>query len=109
MKFSTAKEMLEHIQAGNDLYNPKLEVYVFLYNDVGSIAYYNINKDSAKSLSQKAKEQDEYWGAFLGPGGEIIDDVSSEFYRKGNKTNLQWCKNYYKDDNWINTIDYPQE
>lgn len=96
MRFNSAEEMLSSIQDGNDYYNPKLELYVFAYNDVGSIACYNVDTALAKSLSQQAKEQEEYWGAFLGCGGHIIDDPSS----------LQWCDKCYMNDNWINTNDY---
>ena len=106
MRFNSAEEMLSSIQDGNDYYNPKLELYVFAYNDVGSIAYYNVDTALAKFLSQQAKEQDEYWGAFLGCGGHIIDDPSSDFYRDGNETTLQWCEQCYMNDNWINTNDY---
>lgn len=106
MKFNSAKEMLEVIQNGFDLYNPTLEIYVFVYNEAGSIAYYDIDNKKAKELSQKAKEFQEYWAAFLGPGGFIIDDLNSDFYKNGNETNLQWCEKYYKKDDWINTEEY---
>ena len=51
MKFDTAQEMLDYIQDDNechDLYSEKAEIYVFLYNDAGSIATYDINKVEAK-------------------------------------------------------------
>lgn len=66
-KFSSANDMLEKIKV-NDYYNHITEEYVFTYNDRDSIAVYNIDKDEAKKLSKQAKENDEYWGAFLGPG-----------------------------------------
>lgn len=103
MKFNSAQEMLNYIQGGNDLYNPRLETYVFVYSDAGSIAYYSITNEHAKELAKLAKENDEYWGAFLGPGGRIIDDPSSDFYTDGKETNLDWCKDMYKEEGWINT------
>lgn len=106
MKFNSAKEMLDCIQKGCDLYNPNLELYVFVYNDSGSIAYYDISKNDATELVQKVKESEEYWGSLLGPGGRIVDAPTSEFYIKGKETNLQWCKKYYKEDGWVNTNDY---
>lgn len=72
-KFSSANDMLEKIKV-NDYYNYITEEYVFTYNDRDSIAVYNIDKDEAKKLSKQAKENDEYWGAFLGPGGYIYDE-----------------------------------
>lgn len=103
MKFDSAKQMLDYIQEGNDLYNPRLEVYVFVYSDAGSIAYYNISVDEAKELERRSREADEYWGAFLGPGGWIVDDPSSDFYTEGRKTNLDWCEAAYKEDGWMDT------
>ena len=35
--FSNAKEMLAYIQDGNDLYSPTEELYVSVYNDMGSV------------------------------------------------------------------------
>ena len=109
MTFNSAKEMLEYIQEGNDLYNQNIETYVFVYSDAGSIAYYSIDNDHAKELSQTAKEYNEYWGAFLGCGGYIVDDPDSDSYREGRETNLEWCEGCYMEEGWVNTNDYPQE
>lgn len=101
MIFNSAQEMLDCIQKGTDLYNPKTETYVFVYSEAGSIAYYSIDNEEAKELQRKAEENDEYWGAFLGPGGWIVDDPSSDFYNEGDETNLDWCEERYKEDGWI--------
>lgn len=100
MKFNSAQEMLDVIKKGTDLYNPNTNTYVFVYSDAGSIAYYRIDNEEAKELERKAREADEYWGAFLGPGGWIVDDPSSDFF-EGNETNLEWCEACYKDEGWI--------
>ena len=94
-KFSSANDMLEKLKA-NDYYNHITEEYVFTYNDRDSIAVYNIDKDEAKKLSKQAKENDEYWGAFLGPGGYIYDEPK----------NSEWCESHFKEDGWITTTDY---
>lgn len=94
-KFSSANDMLEKIKV-NDYYNYITEEYVFTYNDRDSIAVYNIDKDEAKKLSKQAKENDEYWGAFLGPGGYIYDEPQ----------NSEWCESHFKEDGWITTTDY---
>lgn len=112
MKFDTAQEMLDYIQDDNechDLYSEKAEIYVFLYNDAGSIATYDINKIEAKELAKKVKYDkygEEYWGAFLGPGGKIWDDVSHECYQEGNVSNLEMCEELIEYDDWILTDNY---
>lgn len=94
-KFSSANDMLEKIKV-NDYYNYITEEYAFIYNDRGSIAVYTVGKDEANRLSKQAKENDEYWGAFLGPGGYIYDEPE----------NSEWCGSHFKEDGWITTINY---
>ena len=103
MIFNSAREMLDYIQEGNDLYNPNDESYVFLYNGYGSIAEYGISKEHAKELAKQAKENDEYWGAFLGPHGYIFDDPSCDFFEEGDTSNLDWCEDHYQLEGWMNT------
>lgn len=107
MRFNNGKEMLHEI-VGNltDLYSPEKETYVFLYNDCDSICLYSIDEDEAVRLATEAGNSDEeYWSAFLGWGGEIIDDPSYEDYREGSETPLEWCEAMY-DGEWIDTRDY---
>ena len=106
--FTSAKEMLDTIQNGTDLYNPNLQIYVFVYNIAGSIAYYNIDINEASELARQSEESDEYWGAFLGRGGYIIDDPSSEFYEPGDETNYQWWENVFKEKGWIDTNNFKE-
>lgn len=109
MKFNSAEEMLDYIKDDNechDLYSEKSEIYVFLYNDAGSIATYHITEKDAMELSDLANKNDDYWGAFLGPGGEIWDDPSYENYSEGKTTNLDRCEELLEFDDWVDTRDF---
>lgn len=99
MKFNSAEEMLEFIQDGNDLWSESAGLYVFVYNDAGSICTYNIDLTQAKELSLKAELYDEYWSAFLGWGGSIYDEPQ----------NLELCEKLYKVDDWRLTTNIFEE
>lgn len=103
MKFASAKEMLDYINDNHDLYSPTAETYVFNYNDVGSICTYSIDAEEATELAKEvAKNPDElYWGALLGPGGEIWDDTKHDCWEEGQATNLDCCESLIKCDDWI--------
>lgn len=96
MKFNTAKEMLEYIRESNGLYNVKTHEYVFEYNAEGSICVYSLSTEEATSVSKLAHEHDDYWGAFLGWHGSAIYD---------NPDNIDWCKDNYAIDGWIDIYD----
>lgn len=109
MKFNTGKEMLDYIQSGKDLYSPSEQLYIFLYNGYGSIAYYYISNEEAEELRQT----NEYWGASLGPGGWIVD--SKEYYEEtpyehwdGQEYPEDFCNRYYMLDDW-EEADYIKE
>ena len=104
--FSSGKEMLDAIQAGADLYSPTEGLYVFLYNGSGSICtYHGIDLEEAKELERKARQNEEYWGAFLGSQGSgIYDDPSYEYFSPDQMSNLDWCESNY-DKVWVNTSD----
>lgn len=107
-RFNSGKEMLTKLWGGVDLYSPSANLYVFAYNDSGSIAYYSVDEEEAKQLQELSKKHNgEYWGAFLGPGGWIIDDPSYEEFHEGDETNLDFCNNVYRSD-WIDTSDIEQ-
>lgn len=82
MTFDNATELLNYLQFDGDLYSPEAEIYAFEYNDRGAIAYYRLPKDRAWEIAVEAKESQEYWGAFLGVGGYIIepDDDNYEWF-----------------------------
>lgn len=106
MKFQTAEHMLAYINQGNDLYSRQAEIYIFNYNEAGSICTYNIDQREAKRLAKLANDSDEnYWGAFLGIGGRIWDDPICDCYREG-QTNLDCCESLIEIDDWVLTQHY---
>ena len=88
MKFNNGKEMLDGIK-NHDLYNPETGEYVFLYNDVCSIAVYKLDDNEVTTLRRETKDTGESWSGYLGIGGYIYDDPS----------NIEWCNENYK-GNW---------
>ena len=97
-----ALEFLKNIQSGTDYYNPKEETYVFVYSDRGSICIYSIDPDKAKELAEKSAENDgEYWGAFLGCGGEIFDDMSYDEPPAPCNSNIAFCRDAVTWDGWM--------
>jgi len=102
----SAESMLSLITSGVDLYCEDTETYVFLYNEEESICvYYGIDKEQADELEAEALANDEYWAAYLGWGGHIID--SDEWYAergeerpKWMETPLEWCEKNYN-GNWV--------
>lgn len=106
VRFKDAEEMLSSIQSGEDLYNKETEQYVFLYNGAGSIAVYDIEEQEADALIASSHAAGgEYWGAFLGVGGNIYDDPSYEYYSDEIPSNLDYCKENYDKGQWF-TINY---
>lgn len=108
MRFKTPEQILEYINDGNDLYSPSEEIYIFSYNEVGSIVVYHITKKEATKLSEEVRNSDyeDYWSGFLGAGGDIYDPPTHECYVKGTPTNLDLCKDLIKIRDWILTKDY---
>ena len=99
MKFKNGNEMLEHILNEGDLYNPTTGEYVFQYNEAGSICIYLLQNKQALDLAAKAKENDEYWGAYLSLGGKIYDTPE----------NLEWCEDHCVLDGWTDTVNYTKD
>lgn len=85
LKFNNKQAFIEYIQSGKDLYSPSLELYLFAYNEDGAICAYTVTEEKAQELNK----QEEYWGAYLGAGGNIYDNVKGNF------------ENEYKVDDWI--------
>lgn len=88
MKFNNTKEILNYLQSDGDLYSAEAEIYAFCYNSRGAIAYYYISEKEASKLADQAREFDDYWGAFLGVGGRIIepDDDNYEWFDNPEET-----------------------
>lgn len=107
MKFQTAEQMLEYINKGNDLYSRQAEIYISNYNEAGSVCTYNIDQGEAKRLAKLVNDSDvNYWGAFLGVGGQIWDDQTHDCYDECQMTNLDCCKNLIEIDDWVLTQHY---
>ena len=104
IEFSSGYDMLRQLDVC-DLYSPSQEQYVFVYNDRGAICTYHIGLEDAKALEHMTREQDSYWGAYLGLGGWIWDDPDDPNNppRPG-YSNIDYCKEMYSCD-WINTCD----
>ena len=114
IKFETPEKMLEVLASGSDLYNPKLEMYIFSYNDLGSICVYTqISEQYAKELSRQTLEgmEGSYWGSFLGYKHSAIYDTL-EWYKENEKeydglpTPLDICKSLYRETGWATTENF---
>ena len=115
MTFSKPEEMRKMVaDDAVDLYNPKTGRYVFVYNDLGSIAEYFLSKREAIAIADKSlKTRGEYWSSFLGPGGRIYD--SDEWFTvQGKKpygvyTAEHYFTDHYSDEGWIKCKDFALE
>lgn len=102
MKFNSGKEMYDYLQNSGDLYCQEEEIYVFMYNEAGALCYYYVSKDEAKALSLQSKEMDDYWGAFLGTGGCILDEEELEY---SIQPSFDFCNEQF-DKDWVSTSEY---
>ena len=102
MKFNSGKEMYDYLQNSGDLYCQEEEIYLFMYNEAGALCYYHVSPEEAKELSVKAREMEDYWGAFLGTGGCILDEEEPEY---SIKPSFDFCDEQFNKD-WIPTSDY---
>lgn len=104
-KFDSGEEMLAEIRRGTDLYAPAEGMYVFEYNEAGAVCCYSIDNEEAIELENKARDTDDYWGAFLGWGGGIYDDPSDEYNPpEPGFSNIDFCNDTYQCE-WIRTCD----
>lgn len=95
MKFNTGKEMYEYLKNGHDLYNAEIEIYVFPYNEDGSLYAYKLTIEQAAKLCKKARENHKKWSNFLGADGEMYDPYDA----------IILCEGTYQKGNWIDTED----
>mgnify|MGYP003405065835 CR=1 FL=1 len=98
--------MLDYVNDNHDLYSPAAETYIFSYNEVGSVATYQIDENEAQKLAKEAESSGDYWSSFLGTGGTIWDDPSHELYCQGQQTNLDVCETLIQYDDWTLTEKY---
>lgn len=101
IKFDSAKDMFEYLLNDCDLYNLETGDYVFKYSESGSFAVYDLFIEEAEELEKKATEGSEYWGAYLGVGGVIYDDPSSDFYRNIDESNFDYCNKMFNVGTWV--------
>lgn len=103
IKFGNWRHMYGFIVGGKDLYNPKLNKYVFCYNNDGALCVYDINEEQASELIKKSKDGLKFWFAYLGPGGSILDDDSKDRFAEKNeylKPSYEFCREYFDKDGW---------
>lgn len=94
-RFASPKAFLLCIQ-DTDYYCEKTGQYVFCYNDKGSIAVYSLSEEKVEELRELSAESGESWSAFLDAGGFIYDDPSHELFEESKTSNLDWCKENYR-------------
>ena len=101
IQFESADKMMETLHHYGALYNIDTDDYVFIYNDCGSIAVYDIEPTEAIDLQRQGWEAGEYWGAFLGVGGWIYDDESYKGRKEETPTNKDYCADHYNKGRWL--------
>lgn len=113
-QFNSGMEMYECISKGMDLYSKSLNMYVFAYNDAGALCSYTLFPDEVKEILRRKKETNEYWGAYLGVGGSILEesDYDDDEYRysegwEKNKLylapSLKFCDDLFRVKDWVDT------
>ena len=116
MRFKNWRKMYDYIVEGNDLYDPKSGIYVFVYNDANALCFYYLSLNEVLDLLTIRGNSNEYWGAYLGIGGSILDDykyIDDEFRYSDDQAmrdlylrpSYDFCKENYLYDGWINTND----
>ncbi|MGN0004566.1 MAG: hypothetical protein ACI37Z_01115 [Candidatus Gastranaerophilaceae bacterium] len=108
MIFKDSSEMLDTLKDGYDLYSPSLGKYLFVYNDAGSVCYYDISPNKMYELITEALKVNDYISAFLGPGGFICDDISYE-YPPTVYSNKDLCEELYQVQDWVIVNTYKEE
>ena len=106
--------MYDYLCSGRDLYSKSLGTYVFEYNDAHALCTYGLYPEDVEKLIKDSKEYKDYWGAFLGIGGYILDNPDYDEYRyvedeaKRNlylKPTLDFCDETYMVEDWMDTED----
>ncbi len=98
MKFKSADEMYHAIvQNDVDLYNPENNLFVFHYDENGSIATYDVLPKEAVELETASRENqaDETWSSQLGAGGYIYEKAEA----------VEFCRDNYDKDGWMSCRD----
>lgn len=94
--FDSAKEMLDFINEGHDLYCENDETFVAIYNNYDSIVVYYLDEFQVRKCEKYREETGDCWLGCLGPGGAIYDDPSYPYFDKDLISNLDFCEQNYK-------------
>ena len=94
--FDNAKEMLDFINDGHDLYCEEDGMFVTNFNYYNSIVVYNLDEFQVRECEKHREETGGYWIECLGPGGSIYDDPSYPDFEDGQMSNLDFCEQNYK-------------
>lgn len=116
MRFKNGKEMFDYLVTGKDLYSPSERIYIFVYNDSDALCYYYLSYQEVLDILNHKGNSDEYWGAYLGIGGYILDgsEYDDDEHRYSEDESMRalylqpsydFCENYYDIDDWMNTDD----
>ena len=120
MKFNNGTEMYNYLCSGRDLYSKSLDTYVFEYNDAGALCTYGLYLEDVVKLIEDSKKYEEYWGAFLGLGGSILEDpdYDDDEHRYNEdetmrnlylRPSLDFCEETYMVEDWMDTDDVTVE
>ena len=119
MRFKNGKEMYDYVASGSDLYSPSKDIYIFVYNDADALCYYDLNHDEVLDILNRKGDSNEYWCAYLGFGGDILDESEYDEHRYSDNQEMRdlylqpsydFCEDYYNVDDWMDindvTIDF---
>lgn len=110
MKFKTWQDMYECLKKGQDLYNPQIQEYVFLYNEDGALCQYTIGTEEAMELSNISIENRlESWSTLLGIGGYILDNDNCDRINQYDDyiaPTYEYCRQFYNIDGWCDIAQY---
>lgn len=111
--FNTWEEMFTHTEYSTGMYNPKLNMYIFQYNDANALCMYKLTTDEVDTLERQC--DDSNWSSLLSTGGVILDDPEydtfkySELYEEKEKylkPSYEFCKVFYQSLWWIDVNDW---
>ena len=99
--FDNAKEMLDFINDGHDLYCEEDGTFVTNYNCYNSIVVYDLEEFRVRKCEKYREETGGYWLECLNDDGVddgvIYDDPSYPYFEKDQISNIDFCKQNYKD------------
>lgn len=94
--FENAKEMLNFISNGHDLYYEEDGTFVTNYNCYNSIVVYDLDGFQVRECEKYHEETGGYWLECLGDDGLIYNDASYPYLKGDEIINLDFCELNYK-------------